>query len=464
MYKGHGDVTALIDAAGSTVATYYYDAFRNHTETTGEADNPYRYAGYQYDEETDLYYLNARYYDSKIARFMSEDTYRGEANDPLSLNLYTYCNNEPMMYSDPSGHSLLPILIGIGIVEAIVHIISGSSGSSGSGSSSKHDKDDKDDRNHQQQDNNDNVGSNNSHKATNNMNSNAPNAKAPVPVASKPSSPNCTELGDKGSDVEYIQGLLRGAGIWKVNVNGEMKELKVDRDFGKITKAAVEKFQGEHGLHVDGIVGPATLKALCQANLLGITDSMLKGGYGRLSSKQPLADYGGQGTVNPGSNITTNNNTFGPDGFDRAKIYNDTVAGKYDAGGVSGVIALGVVATGALFGGPALISAATGAGTAAENQLVNKAANTSPEVKDSALKLLKATQRGADGRFMENALNKTDKIMQNVTTGTKDVTKDALYELEAKEVMESMKDAAGDNDIWSALANVLKSIDRNIKK
>ena len=104
MYNGHGDVTALIDAAGNTAATYYYDAFGNHTETTGEADNPYRYAGYQYDEETDLYYLNARYYDSKIARFMTEDTYRGEYNDPLSLNLYTYCNNEPIMYWDPTGH------------------------------------------------------------------------------------------------------------------------------------------------------------------------------------------------------------------------------------------------------------------------------------------------------------------------------------------------------------------------
>jgi hypothetical protein len=51
-----------------------------------------------------LYYLNARYYDSKIARFLSEDTYRGNAADPFSLNLYTYCSNNPIMYIDPSGH------------------------------------------------------------------------------------------------------------------------------------------------------------------------------------------------------------------------------------------------------------------------------------------------------------------------------------------------------------------------
>ena len=65
----------------------------------------YTTAGYQYDKETDLYYLNARYYDSKIARFISEDTYTGNASDPLSLNLYTYCHNEPIRYVDPSGNT-----------------------------------------------------------------------------------------------------------------------------------------------------------------------------------------------------------------------------------------------------------------------------------------------------------------------------------------------------------------------
>ncbi|OPX41871.1 tRNA(Glu)-specific nuclease WapA precursor [Ruminiclostridium hungatei] len=52
-----------------------------------------------------MYYLNARYYDSKIARFLSEDTYLGNAGDPLSLNLYTYCHNEPVMYVDPTGNT-----------------------------------------------------------------------------------------------------------------------------------------------------------------------------------------------------------------------------------------------------------------------------------------------------------------------------------------------------------------------
>jgi len=104
MYNGHGDVTALLDAAGSIAATYYYDAFGNPIDTTGEASNPFRYSGYQYDEETGIYYLNARYYDPKIARFLTEDTYLGSIADPLSLNLYAYCHNEPVMYYDPTGH------------------------------------------------------------------------------------------------------------------------------------------------------------------------------------------------------------------------------------------------------------------------------------------------------------------------------------------------------------------------
>ena len=114
LYNGHGDVTALLTQDGTIAASYYYDAFGTAVEThyynaSGEetdkaVNNPYRYAGYVFDSTTDLYYLNARYYDSKIARFMSEDTYTGEMNDPLSLNLYTYCANNPVIYTDPTGH------------------------------------------------------------------------------------------------------------------------------------------------------------------------------------------------------------------------------------------------------------------------------------------------------------------------------------------------------------------------
>jgi len=104
MYNGHADVTALLKPDGTIAATYYYDAFGNITDTTGSANNSITFAGYQYDKETGLYYLNARMYDPKTARFLQEDTYTGDRNDPLSLNLYAYCHNEPLMYSDPTGH------------------------------------------------------------------------------------------------------------------------------------------------------------------------------------------------------------------------------------------------------------------------------------------------------------------------------------------------------------------------
>ena len=103
-YNGHGDVTKLLDVKGNQLASYYYDAFGNITDSTGTIDNPYRYAGYQYDSETGTYYVMARMYDPAIGRFMQEDTYRGNPSDPLSLNLYTYCDYEPIMHDDPTGH------------------------------------------------------------------------------------------------------------------------------------------------------------------------------------------------------------------------------------------------------------------------------------------------------------------------------------------------------------------------
>lgn len=107
-YNGHADVTALVNpSTGTVAASYYYDAFGVVLESTGTVSNSILYAGYQYDRETGYYYLNARMYDPAIARFLQEDTYRGRQNDPLSLNLYTYCHNEPLMYSDPTGHSRL---------------------------------------------------------------------------------------------------------------------------------------------------------------------------------------------------------------------------------------------------------------------------------------------------------------------------------------------------------------------
>lgn len=115
LYNAHGDVVTLISDS-DVVATYYYDSFGNILDQTGEVDNSILYAGYQYDEETGLYYINARMYDPVTARFLQEDTYLGNINDPLSLNLYTYCLNNPHKYVDPSGHFAITLAVVIGAV------------------------------------------------------------------------------------------------------------------------------------------------------------------------------------------------------------------------------------------------------------------------------------------------------------------------------------------------------------
>ncbi|WP_163216152.1 RHS repeat-associated core domain-containing protein [Clostridium thermarum] len=68
--------------------------------------DPLRYAGYRYDEATELYYLMARYYDANVGRFITRDTFHGFEDEPRSLNQYAYTNNNPVMFVDPSGHWL----------------------------------------------------------------------------------------------------------------------------------------------------------------------------------------------------------------------------------------------------------------------------------------------------------------------------------------------------------------------
>ena len=89
--------------------------------SAGNVENSIRYAGYQYDEETGLYYLNARMYDPETSRFLQEDTYTGDKKDPLSLNLYTYCHNNPLIYDDPTGH-FAHILLG-GVVGGVLSVV-----------------------------------------------------------------------------------------------------------------------------------------------------------------------------------------------------------------------------------------------------------------------------------------------------------------------------------------------------
>ena len=104
-YNAHGDVIALTDEQGNIVARYQYDAWGNILSQSGALadENPYRYAGYQYDNETGLYYLIARYYHPTHGVFLSLDPDPGDADDILTQNGYTYANNNPVMMIDPDG-------------------------------------------------------------------------------------------------------------------------------------------------------------------------------------------------------------------------------------------------------------------------------------------------------------------------------------------------------------------------
>ena len=96
--------TAFItDQAGKILNCYRYDAFGNEPETTEQLPNRIRYTGQQYDSLTEQYYLRARYYNPVAGRFMQEDVYQGDG-----LNLYAYCDNNPVTYYDPSGYSEKP--------------------------------------------------------------------------------------------------------------------------------------------------------------------------------------------------------------------------------------------------------------------------------------------------------------------------------------------------------------------
>ena len=105
-YNSHGDVVSVLSRTGAVKNEYDYDAFGNAITEKETVSNPYRYAGYYQDAETGLYYLKSRYYNPRTARFLTEDTASGIYTDPLSLNRYAYCHNQPVTGYDPDGHFL----------------------------------------------------------------------------------------------------------------------------------------------------------------------------------------------------------------------------------------------------------------------------------------------------------------------------------------------------------------------
>ena len=115
--NAQGDITHIFNLEGTLVARYEYDAWGNHTvldengnEITNSSHigkmNPFRYRGYFYDEETNLYYLINRYYDPETGRFISQDQISYLQPEVINgLNLFAYCGNNPVMRIDENGCS-----------------------------------------------------------------------------------------------------------------------------------------------------------------------------------------------------------------------------------------------------------------------------------------------------------------------------------------------------------------------
>ena len=104
-----GDIVGILDANGTQVVSYTYDAWGAPLSVTGTAAdtigqiNPFRYRSYYYDNETGLYYLNSRYYDPETCRFISVDGIYDTNTGLLSHNMFAYCNNNPVNMIDSTG-------------------------------------------------------------------------------------------------------------------------------------------------------------------------------------------------------------------------------------------------------------------------------------------------------------------------------------------------------------------------
>lgn len=111
-----GEIIGLVDTSGNYVVKYTCDAWGNVLQTEDGAGNDvsensshianinlFRYKGYYYDIETGYYYLQTRYYDPELSRFINADGVVTSSGSAFGTNMFAYCNNDPVMLKDSTG-------------------------------------------------------------------------------------------------------------------------------------------------------------------------------------------------------------------------------------------------------------------------------------------------------------------------------------------------------------------------
>ena len=113
-----GNILGIVDNLGNLIVKYNYDAYGNTISITGEnIYNPFIYKGYYYDNDIEMYYCHNRFYNPKWRRWLTPDSPNYlNIDTPSGMNLFIYCNNNPVMYSDGDGHlAISAILIGLAV-------------------------------------------------------------------------------------------------------------------------------------------------------------------------------------------------------------------------------------------------------------------------------------------------------------------------------------------------------------
>ncbi len=104
LFDALGSVANLTNTAGGIQARYQYDAWGNYRSTAGNSFNRFAFTGHEKDNETNLYYFKARFYDPETGRFLNQDAYLGDINTPPSLHRYLYAYSNPTVYIDLTGY------------------------------------------------------------------------------------------------------------------------------------------------------------------------------------------------------------------------------------------------------------------------------------------------------------------------------------------------------------------------